>query len=142
MSDELDATDIAAQGGYQYGYDSGYEYNDGDASEVNASKSKNILVAIGDGATTVTKKVVTRAQEIIARFFDLLVAAFAVAAGLAWKDTVFWMFSAKGPLGFLKYSDVTLAIAITTVGATLTALRAYLPMLPKSEASRNGNSVH
>lgn len=140
MSD--DATDITDYGGYQYGYDSGYEYNGGDASEVSGSKSKNILTAIENSALSVTKNVVTRAQEIVARFFDLLVTAFAVAAGLAWKDTVFWLFSAKGPFGFLKYSDITLAIAITTVGATLTAFRAYLPMLPKSEASRNGNAAH
>lgn len=83
-------------------------------------------------ATDVTKKVVSRAQEIIARFFDLLVAAFAVAAGLAWKDSVFWLFSAKGPMGFLQYNEIRLALAITMTGALLTTLRAYLPLVPKN----------
>jgi hypothetical protein len=94
---------------------------------------------VGTKATNVTKRVVGRAQEIMIRSFDLLVAAFAVAAGLAWKETVFWLFSTEGPLGFLQYNEVKLAIAITLTGALLTTLRTYLPLLPKSDASRNGN---
>lgn len=86
-----------------------------------------------DRAASVTKRVAGRAWEIISRFFDLLVAAFAVAAGLAWKDSVFWMFSAKGPLGFLQYDEIRLAIAITLTGAVLTTMRAYLPLVPKKE---------
>ena len=98
--------------------------------EKNDDNAKNPLARV-------TKKVVSRVQEIASRFADLLVAAFAVAAGVAWKDSVFWMFSSKGPLGFLQYTTVTLAIAITTVGALLTTIRAYLPLTPKSETFRN-----
>jgi hypothetical protein len=88
-------------------------------------------------AIDVTRKVVSRVQEMASRFADLLVAAFAVAAGAAWKDSVFWLFSPKGPLGFLKYNTITLAIAITAAGALLTMIRTYLPLTPKSETFRN-----
>lgn len=85
--------------------------------------------------TTITKTALTRAQEMGLRFVDLLVASFAVAAGLAWKDSVFWMFSTKGPLGFLKYNQISLAIAITIVGAVLTSLRTYLPTIVSTKPS-------
>lgn len=80
--------------------------------------------------------VVSRAREVVARFADLLVAAFAVAAGLAWKDTVFWLFAPGGPLGAFRFGPPALAVAITLAGAVLTTLRAYAPLTPRSSDCR------
>lgn len=74
---------------------------------------------------------VTRAREIAARFADLIVAAFAVAAGLAWKDGVFWLFS-TGPLDWMRLGPPSLAVVITLAGAALAAVRAYLPLTPRA----------
>lgn len=80
---------------------------------------------------------VARAREVAARFADLLVAAFAVAAGVAWKDGVVWLFSAKGPLHVVAPpGPLALAAVITLVGAALTALRSWLPLTPRSDAGR------
>ena len=75
---------------------------------------------------------VTKGKEILVRFVDLLVTAFAVAAGLAWKDLVVSWFKQGGPLGFTDLGPFFFAMAITIVGALLTTWRATLPSLSKT----------
>ncbi len=90
-----------------------------------------------DGARHFSAAAVARVREIAARFADLLVAAFAVAAGVAWKDGVVWLFSAKGPLrAVAPPGPLALAAVITLVGAALTAARTWLPLAPRSETTR------
>lgn len=79
-------------------------------------------------------RVVGTTKAMLIRFVDLLVTAFAVAAGLAWKDCVVSWFRSGGPLGFTDLGPFFFAMAITVVGALLTTWRAMLPSLPK-----NGN---
>ena len=81
-------------------------------------------------------KVLTKGKEMLVRFVDLLVTAFAVAAGLAWKDLVVAWFKTGGPLGFADTGPFFFAMAITVVGALLTTWRATLPSLSKT----NGKS--
>jgi len=77
-------------------------------------------------------KALTKGKEMLVRFVDLLVTAFAVAAGLAWKDVVVSWFKAGGPLGFTDLGPFFFAMAITVVGALLTTWRATLPSLSKT----------
>lgn len=76
--------------------------------------------------------VVGTTKTVVIRFVDLLVTAFAVASGLAWKDCVVSWFQTGGPLGFTNLGPFFFAMAITVVGALLTAWRAMLPPLPKN----------
>lgn len=69
---------------------------------------------------------------MIVRFVDLLVTAFAVAAGLAWKDVVVSWFKKGGPLGFTDLGPFFFAMTITIVGALMTSLRSTLPYLSKT----------
>lgn len=85
---------------------------------------------------TTLGKALTKGKEMIVRFVDLLVTAFAVAAGLAWKDLVVAWFKKGGPLGFADAGPFFFAMAITVVGALLTTWRATLPSLSKT----NGKS--
>ena len=80
--------------------------------------------------------VLSKGKEMLVRFVDLLVTAFAVAAGLAWKDAVVSWFAAGGPLGFAK-GPFFFAMTITIAGALMTSLRSTLPYLSRT----NGKSV-
>ena len=81
---------------------------------------------------TTLGKVLTTGREMLVRFVDLLVTAFAVAAGLAWKDLVVSLFKKGGPLGFTDLGPFFFAITITVVGALLTSWRATLPSISKT----------
>jgi hypothetical protein len=81
--------------------------------------------------------VLTKGKEMLVRFVDLLVTAFAVAAGLAWKDVVVSWFKKGGPLGFTDLGPFFFAMTITIVGALMTSLRSTLPYL----SGTNGKSV-
>ena len=73
------------------------------------------------------KKTRTFATKVSIRFVDLIVTAFGVAAGLAWKDVIVGWFSKEGSLGFLNRGFFTVAVVITFVGVIVTMVRSYLP---------------
>ena len=73
------------------------------------------------------KKTRTFATKVSIRFVDLIVTAFGVAAGLAWKDVIVGWFSKEGSLGFLNRGFFTIAVVITFVGVIVTMVRSYLP---------------
>lgn len=79
---------------------------------------------------------------MLVRFVDLLVTAFAVAAGLAWKDVVVSWFKKGGPLGFTDLGPFFFAMTITIVGALMTSLRSTLPYLSRTNGkSAEGDKV-
>ena len=73
------------------------------------------------------KKTRTFATKVSIRFVDLIVTAFGVAAGLAWKDVIVGWFSKEGSLGFLNRGFFTIAVVITFVGVIVTMVRSDLP---------------
>ena len=87
----------------------------------------SIFTKINNVVTEDVKKTRTFATKVSIRFVDLIITAFGVAAGLAWKDVIVGWFSKEGSLGFLNRGFFTVAVVITFVGVLVTMVRSYLP---------------
>ena len=82
------------------------------------SKKNKVIVLTKTGISTSKKRLIS--------FVGLLVTAFAVASGVAWKDCVVSWFQKGGPLGFLNLGPFFFAMSITIVGALLTVVSTHL----------------